>query len=92
MKNRGIISIVLKRVMDHPGNENKFMLLCKHHLISIKDFFLNIDNTIERKILRGVYKLTNQYFQTFYYGTYFGTNTVHRSFGKMPVNFIRGAI
>ena len=50
---RGIISTFIKRVMDCPGNENDFMLLSKHNLVTAKDFLSNIDNIIEGKILKG---------------------------------------
>ena len=75
-----------KRVMDCPGNENDFMFLCKHNLIAIKDFFLNIDNTIEERIFKGVFKLVNLCYLIVCYGK----NTEILLYNKIQVNIIRG--
>lgn len=85
---RGIISTILKRVKDCPGNENDFMLLCKHYLMAAKDFFLNIDNTIEERIFKGVIKLINLCCPTICCNTNSGIGL----FGKKPVNTIRGVL
>lgn len=76
----------MKRVTDCPGNENDFMFLCKHYLITAKDFFPNIDNTIEERILEGAFNLIN-----LCYPTLCGRmNSEISMFDKMPVNIIRG--
>ncbi len=84
---RGIISTFIKRVMDCPGNENDFMLLCKHCLMAAKDFFPNIDNTIEERIFKGVIKLINLCYPTIRCSM----NSEIGLLGKMPVNIIRDA-
>lgn len=77
---------ILKRVTDYPGNENKFMFLRKHCLISAKDFFSNIDNTVEGKSFKGVSNLINLYYRFIRYVNISDLDP----FGIMQINIIRG--
>ncbi len=77
---------ILKRIRDYPGNENVFMFLFKHCLIAAKDFFLNIDNTIEGRISKGVSKLSNLCYSIISRCI----NTEISMYGRMPVNIIKG--
>ena len=78
----------LKRMKDYPGNEIDFMILCKHCLITAKDFFLNIDNTIEGRIFKGVSKLINLCYSIICCSI----NTEIGMYGRKPVNIIRGVL
>jgi len=80
-----IISTVSKRVTDYSGNENDLMLLCKHYLKAAKDFFQNIDNTIEERIRKGALNLINLCDRICC-----GMNSLFGLPGILQVNIIRG--